>query len=109
MTLFAPPMNMTCELVVSSRNRFGDWVYGSEATVSCHFREISTVRRGSNMEINDSDAMLWVPAGTSIDSGSMVKFDGKFYEVQRTTDARRLSEATVQFIKCDLKRVVLVS
>jgi hypothetical protein len=109
MSLFHPPMNMTCDIVAFSRNRHGDWVQGISVSSICHFREISTVRRTVNMEIDDSDAMIWLPADTIVEVGQIVAFDGRYYEIQRHTKARRLSDPTPQFVKCDLKITTLVS
>jgi len=115
MTLFAPPMNMSCQIVTTTRDRFGDWVYDSGASVSCYFREINVQREAGaakdniHAESNDADAMIWFPAGTAVETGSLIFFDGFYYEVQRETKARRNFQSTVQFIKCDLKRTAVVS
>lgn len=109
MSLFAPPMNMSCQIITTTRNRFGDWVYDVGSSVACHFRENTITRRGAQMEINDADAMVWFPAGTDVEVGSVLLFEGKYYEVIEHVNARRLSDDTVQFIKCDLKRTGLVS
>lgn len=102
-------MNMDCSIVTTSRNRYGDWVNGVEVPAKCHFRQITTFLRMQNMEVNDADAMIWFYPDTNVSLGSTVLFDGQYYEIDRLNKARRLGESTVQFIKCDLKRTVLVS
>lgn len=93
----------SCELVSPSRNEFGDYIDGSEVTLPCRFRDIQTLKTGDHQELNDSDAMLWVSANSGVVRGSIIRFEGSTYQVERITPARRLGETAVQFIKCDLK------
>lgn len=92
-----------CSIITPVRNRYGDYALGTSVDEACRFREISTVQRGVHSELNDSDAMLWLSAETSAVKGSIVLFDGTYYQIERLTKARRLGESDVQFVKCDLK------
>ena len=93
----------TCEIVSPSRNAFGDYVNGSTVTESCRFREVSSIRRTTNSEQNDTDAMIWLGAATTAENGSIILFDSVYYQVERITKARKLGKSTIEFIKADLK------
>jgi len=101
---FFPSFNNVCQLVTQTRNRYGDYVQGVTVDVECVFRHITTIRRGNHMEVDDADAMLWVPVDTDISIGQIVLFQGGSYQVERYTEAQGLRDEP-QFIKCDLKIV----
>lgn len=93
----------TCKIVAPTRDEYGDYIEGVGTEVACRFREISTVRRTSRREENDSDAMMWFAPDSGVVSGNIVLFEGIHYQVERINMARRLGESETQFIKCDLK------
>lgn len=93
-----------CDLVSTTRNEYGDYIDSDYAiSIPCRFRDIQTMKQGNNQELNDSDAMLWVAANSGVVRGSIIRFEGFTYQVERITPARRLGEETIQFLKCDLK------
>lgn len=98
---FAPPMTMTCELVTTTRNEYGDFTETAATTSACWYREISTVRGQAHSEVRDSDATIWLPAGTAIAEGDIIRCEGKTLEVDRYFNARRLG-GTPQFVKAEL-------
>lgn len=100
---FFPAFADTCSIATVTRDEWSDYSVASSTSVSCHFRRITNIRTVSHGEERDADAMVWFPAATSVDIGSIVLFDGLSYQVERLTKAHRLGESTVQFIKCDLK------
>lgn len=97
----------TCYLVTETRNEYGDYVQGITTELACRFRYIDTVRRESNKEVNDSDAMLWLTASAPIVNGSVILYDSAYYQIERINKARRLGEDEVQFLKCDLRTIDL--
>ncbi len=100
---FAPVMNQTAVLWTSTRNKFGDYVQGSQTTVSCWFRQIDVLQRGTHGQDQDADAMVWFPAGTAVADGQLVTCEGNLYQIERINEARTPFRSGVQFIKCDLK------
>lgn len=93
----------TCKLLTVTRNAYGDYDYSTYTTLSCKFREISSIRRGTFQELNDTDAMLWVGPSAAVVKGSLIEFEGVVYQVERLVKARIIDDPTVQFIKCELK------
>lgn len=93
----------TCYLVTTSRDEYGDYINGATTALSCRFREINTIRRVSNQELNDSDAMLWLAPDAAVAKGNIILFESVYYQIERITKSRKLGSASVEFIKCDLK------
>lgn len=105
----APPMNQQCEIVSVSRNVGGDYIEDDKRVSKCHLRYITTVRRTSNGEETQSDAMLWLPIETQVDSGDIVLCDGTRFQVDRINRARDLDTPIVHFLKCELEIIRTVS
>lgn len=99
----APPMNQTCEIVSTTRNAYGDYQETQSVSSKCHLRYITTVRRSSNGEEVQSDAMLWLPTDTQVDAGDIVHCDDTKFQVDRVNRARDLYSPIVHFLKCDLE------
>lgn len=93
----------TCQIIGLERNEWSDYVEDSSTDQLCHFRQISNIRRITQGEDLDADAMVWFPHDANIELGSIVSFEGLTYQVERFTRARRLGDSQVQFLKCDLK------
>ncbi len=100
---FAPQFTDTAILWTSTRNRYGDYVQGSSASVSCWFRQIDVLQRSSHAEERDADAMVWFPTGTTVSKGQLITCQGNLYQIERINEARTPYRSGVQFIKCDLK------
>lgn len=93
----------TCYIVTPSRNKYGDFTVSTRVLENCRFREITTLRRVPQQEVNDTDAQLWLAPDTTATREKLVLFDGIYYQIERINKARRLGETEVQFVKCDLK------
>lgn len=93
----------TCEKVIPTRSRYGDYILNTVATLSCRFRFIVTERRASHQEVQNADAMVWFAPDTSIAIGDLLRFDGQYYQVERLNKARKLGSTQVEFLKCDVK------
>ncbi len=91
-----------CELIETSRNDFGDEIEGVTASLSCRWRDITQIRRGTHEDVSDADALVHFPATASVARGSILKYNGEYYQVEQITLARRLGEMEVQFIKCQV-------
>ena len=97
----------TCYIVTTTRNTYGDYVLSSTTQEACRFRYITTTRRESHNEVDDSDAMIWLIPSTVARVRSIIKFEDVYYQVERINKARKLGSDTVEFVKCDLKIVDL--
>lgn len=89
-----------CEVIATTRNDFGDEVEGVTTVLPCRWRDITLVRRSSHMDTSDANALVHFAATAPVQRGTILKFDGEYYQVDEITKAKRLGETTVQFIKC---------
>lgn len=94
-----------CQLVTHTTNEYGDIVQLSTTTLNCRWRDIPTTVRGVHRENNDADSMVWFAADENVTEGSLLRFESRYYEVERITKAKRLGEADIQFLKCDVRMV----
>lgn len=96
-----------CELVETTRDDFGQEIQGVTAKLNCRWREINTIRRGSNTDVSDADSMVWFNAAAPVKKGAVLLFAGEYYQVERALPAKRLGETIPQFIKCTVTRTNL--
>ena len=89
-----------CEVIATTRNDFGDEVEGVTQTLPCRWRDITLVRRAAHMDTSDANALVHFAPDAAVQRGSILKFNGEYYQVDEITYAKRLGETTVQFIKC---------
>lgn len=94
----------TAYILGQSRNKYGDYIDTSETAVSCHFREITMLSHNNNSDEILADAQAWFEPDSGVVRGTIIKFEGSHYKVERLTKARRLHNPTVQFIKTDLMK-----
>lgn len=94
----------SCELVNVSRDDFGQQITGVTETLNCRWRDITEIRRGANMDTNDAQSMVWFAAAdqAKVSKGTILFYEGQYYQVDKCTKARRLGETTVQFVKCEV-------
>lgn len=98
----------TAYLVTTSRNAYGDYSASGETALACHFRHITNVVSESNQAIN-SDAMAWFEPDVNIVKGSIIKFEGEHFRVEKITKARKLRKPQVQFLKTELLKYGVIS
>ena len=103
-----PPMLHTAYKVSTTRNAYGDFVAGSQTTLVCHFREITSVITDSNETIQ-SDAMAWFGPDSGVVKNDILMIKEEGYRVERVTKARRLRDPDVLFIKTELLRYGIIS
>lgn len=99
----APPMNQTCEIGTQVRDRYGDYLDPVWTSTVCHLRYITEVRRSTQGEERQADAMVWLPTDTQVDSGAIIRADGTTFQVERVTKARDLYSSEIHFLKCLLE------
>lgn len=94
----------SCQLVNTTRDDFGQEITGVTETLNCRWRDITEVRRGANMDTNDAQSMVWFAAAdqVKVTKGTILFYEGQYYQVDKCTKARRLGETTVQFVKCEV-------
>ena len=92
-----------CRIITPRRNEYGDYVLDSYVNEKCRFRYISVIRRGSNQELNDSDALIHLSKDSVASEDKIVYFEGVYFQIERLYKPKRLGESEVQFIKGDLK------
>lgn len=97
----------TAQRVTTTRNAFGDIVYGATTDVNCLYRDISTLSRGNaNREETDIDGLLWLKADEPAERGTIYYHpDEGYLRIERIVKAKRLLRggATV-FIKCEVTK-----
>lgn len=92
----------SCELITTGRNDYGDEIEGVTQTLACRWRDITLVRRGNHEDTSDASSLVHFAPDAPVERGSILKYNGEYYQVQKITFARRLGEMTVQFIKCEV-------
>lgn len=93
----------TCRIVTVGRNLFGDSIIASSVAENCRFRNIPTIRRTTNQEVNDTDALVHLAPNSSITKDKYILFDGVYYQPERIIYARKLGSDTIEFIKVEVK------
>jgi len=102
---FYPSMPQTCELVTTIRNQWAGYKQQSRTSLPCRWRQIPTQYGGQYGEERDSDALVHLHFDAPVSIGSILVYENIFYEVERLTEARRLGETNVQFLKCEVRIV----
>lgn len=79
---------------------------GSYTTIKCKFRNILSIdySGGTNIEGITSDAMAWFAPDTVIQKGDIIIADGDYFRVEKIVKARKMVDATVQFLKVSLQK-----
>lgn len=103
--MFAPPMTLTCSIIVQAVDEFSQYIEVSRTSSICWFREITLTSDTTHQRATDADALIWLPVDAPVEVGTLIEFDGGRYMIDRYIKARRLGEEP-QFIKGELTRVV---
>lgn len=91
--------------VSSSRNRFGDIVYGASEVFRCRFREINDLTRSvDGREQLQCDALVHFDSKAGISIGDILVYNGAYYRIDSIVKARRGGSTNIEFIKCGLLR-----
>ena len=97
-------LEQSCDILETTRDKYGDEVQQSVKTTNCRFRWITELERPGNREEIRSDAMLWLSPNEPVSEGSVIKFESDYFRVRKVTEARRLRGNTVYFLKCLLDK-----
>lgn len=85
----------------------GNIILGAFVTVNCRLREINQEQDAPNNAFISSQAILWLPAGTSVKLDDVFEDENAVqYRISQITQARHGSDPTVKFIKCLVERFV---
>jgi len=106
-----PKLNQTAVKYATTRNMYGDDVFGATVTYDCLFRNISVLNRGSGYkeEVN-FDGLLWLGPDAAVAKADIFSIEGKIYRVEEVIDAKdRLRTNTRKFWKCGLNLTRQVS
>lgn len=94
----------TAYKVTKARGKYGDYNGSNQTALPCHFREITALQDVGISDTIQSDAMAWFEADSGVLKGDVIKFEDTLYKVERLTNARRLRNTQVLFIKTELNR-----
>ena len=87
-----------------TRNRYGDFGLGTGTTVSCLYRDISSLNR--NQQFTESvtiQGIFWLDPTSPARKGSVLLYQGQLYMVQRVIVAKELITTNdIHFIKCQV-------
>ena len=97
-----PPMYHTVHKVTSTRNAYGDFIAGTEVPLKAHVRIIEEQVTGQANEAVQCDAMMWFEPDSGVQRQDIIKFQDTYYRVERYTEARKLRDPNIQFIKTEL-------
>lgn len=104
-----PPMLHTAYKVSYTRNAYGDYIASGTTALKCHVRIINDIQISAMNEQIQSDALMWFEPDSGVQKEDVIKFEGEHYRVERLTEARRLREPNVQFIKCEMSKYGVIS
>lgn len=93
----------TCEIITESQNIYGDYEESASVNTACRWRDITIQRTDNNGQVRDADAMVWFAPTASVTHGTVLRYQGILYQVERTTRAKKLGSSSVEFIKTDVK------
>lgn len=103
-----PPMMHTAYKVTTTRNAYGDYTASGTTALKCHFRYITEQVTDNNEQIQ-SDAMGWFEPDSGVVKGTLIKFEGEHYRVERVIKARRLRDSSTIFLKVELLKFGQIS
>ena len=102
-----PKLTQTAYKVSTTRNQYGDSVWGATGSaIPCLYRDISTLGQSSgNREEVTIDGLLWLDNDQTVNKADIYLIDGEYYRIERIVEARdRLSTNSVAFYKCEVTK-----
>lgn len=101
----------TATKITTTRNEYGDKVFGSTTSRSCLYRDITLLERQQNRELVNVDGILWFKADETIELGDIYNHSTEGYLViERIIKAKRLvADNAVKFIKTYVSRTRQIS
>ena len=90
-------------VVTTNTDEYGDKVYASQITVKGRILEHRELFLNDRNEQETSDAIAWLPAGTSVHIDDILSHTSGLYRVERFINAKKGMHTTIEFIKCYLE------
>lgn len=85
----------------------GTLVKGTGVVVASRLRDINQVQDAPNNPFMNSQAMLWLPAGTTVELEYIYKHsDNREFRISQINHARHGAETSERFVKCLVERYV---
>lgn len=96
----------TASKVVTTRNEYGDTVFGTTSSVPCLYRDISSLGQAANREEITLDGILWFGASENAVKGDIYYHTSEGYlRIQRVIKAKTLvSDDSLKFVKCEVTK-----
>jgi hypothetical protein len=99
----APKLTQIAYKVTSTRNKYGDVVYGTSTSLDCLFREFTSIDLVNGLEQIKTDAIVWLAPSASVLEGDVLQIDGGYYRIEKIIQAKdRLRNNEVKFLKCEV-------
>jgi hypothetical protein len=102
-----PKLTQTCYKVSTTRNQYGDSVWGATGSaIPCMYRDISTLGQSSgNREEVTLDGLFWLDNDQTVNKADIYKIGTEYIRIERVIQARdRLRGNTLAFIKCEVTK-----
>ncbi len=99
----------TAHKVSYTSNAYGDRIAGATTALKCHVRIITMLSTSTANQQIECDALMWFEPDSAVVKDTIIKFEGEHYRVERLTQARKLRNPEVQFIKCEMMKYGLIS
>lgn len=93
-----------CTITKQVYDEYSDLRDTGSFTSKCWFREISSLERSQNREVETSDAMAWFKPSEDISEGDLLAVQSQNYRIMQIVKARKLGRQNVEFLKCFLER-----
>lgn len=101
----------TASKIATTRNEYGDVVYGATTSSPCLYRDINELNFNSNRELENINGILWLGPDESVILGDVYYIDGPGYvRIEEITLGKRLltGDETI-FKKCLVTKIRQVS
>ena len=102
-----PKLTQTAYKVTTTRNQYGDSVWGSlSSAIPCMYRDISTLGQSSgNREEVTLDGLFWLDSDQAVNKADIYKIGTEYIRIERVIPARdRLRSNTVHWHKCEVTK-----
>lgn len=104
MGILTHALNQDAEILEITTDKHGDQVLGDSEDVKCRFRYVTELDKASNREgLTTADAIVWFEPDVTVQEGSIIKVENKYWRIDRLIKARKLENSTIYFLKAFVK------
>jgi hypothetical protein len=89
-----------CTFFTTTRNEYGDIVYGSPVVRKCRVREINDITRAEYREQLDADLMIWFAGTENVKINDVFIYQGDYYRIDEINKARKGFQTNIEFLRC---------